>query len=53
MLFGPEYAVALDKQRAVCRERSIEVERVNVYHLHDMITEIWSHDADPYVLDEF
>ena len=54
VLVGPEYAVALVKERAVRRERSLVFERVNVYRLRDgKITEIWSYDADPYALDEF
>ena len=54
VLVGPEYAVALVKERAVRGERSLEFERVNVYRLRDgKITEIWSYDSDPYALDEF
>ena len=54
VLVGPEYAVALVKERAVRRERSLEIERVNVYRLrHGKLSELWSYDADPYALDEF
>jgi hypothetical protein len=35
-------------------ERSLEFDRVNVYHLRgSKIAEIWSYDSDPYALDEF
>ena len=54
VLVGAERAVALVKERAVRGERSMEFERVNVYHLREgKIVEIWSYDSDPYALDEF
>jgi uncharacterized protein len=54
VLASAEHAVALVKERAVRGERSLEFNRVVVYHLRgDKITETWSHDYDPYALDEF
>jgi len=54
VLVGAEHAVALVKERAVRGERSLEFDRVNVYHLQEgKIVEIWSYDSDPYALDEF
>ena len=54
VLLGAEHAVALVKERAVRGERSLEFDRVNVYHLREgKIVEIWSYDSDPYALDEF
>jgi ketosteroid isomerase-like protein len=54
VLVSEEHAVALVKERAVRGERSLEFNRVVVYHLRDgRITETWSHDYDPYALDEF
>ena len=54
VLLGAKHAVALVKERAVRGQRSLEFDRVNVYHLRKAkIVEIWSYDSDPYALDEF
>jgi ketosteroid isomerase-like protein len=54
VLVSEDHAVALVKERAVRAERSLEFNRVVVYHLRDgKITETWSHDYDLYALDEF
>ena len=54
VLLGAEHAVALVKERAVRGERSLEFDRVNVYHLREgKIVEIWCYDSDAYALDEF
>ncbi|HET7270032.1 MAG TPA: nuclear transport factor 2 family protein [Rubrobacter sp.] len=54
VLLGAKHAVALVKERAVRGERTLDFDRVNVYHLRDgKIVEIWSYDSDPYALDEF
>jgi uncharacterized protein len=54
VLVSEDHAVALVKERAVRGERSLEFNRVVVYHLHDgKIAETWSHDYDLYALDEF
>jgi len=46
MLVGAEHAVSLVKERAVCRERCREFNRV-VYPLSDgKVPETWSHDYD-------
>jgi uncharacterized protein len=54
VLLSEDHAVALVKERAVRGERSLEFNRVVVYHLREgKITETWSHDYDLYALDEF
>jgi ketosteroid isomerase-like protein len=54
VLLGAEHVVALVRERAVCGERTLEFERVNVYSFGGgKITEIWAYDYDPYALDEF
>ena len=54
VLVSEDHAVALVKERAVRGERSLEFNRVVVYHLHDgKIAETWSHDYDLFALDEF
>ena len=54
VLVGAMHAVAWVKERAVRGERSLELDRVNVYRLQEgKIVEIWSYDSDPYALDEF
>jgi len=54
VLLGEKHAVALVKERAVRGHRSLDFDRVNVYHLRGgKIVEIWSYDSDPYALDEF
>jgi predicted ester cyclase len=46
--------VALVVERAVRGDRHLDFNRVVVYHFRDgLIAETWSHDFDPYVLDEF
>ena len=48
------HAVGLVTERAVRGERTLDFDRVVVYHLRDgKIVETWSHDFDPYALDEF
>jgi ketosteroid isomerase-like protein len=54
VLLSAQHAVALVKERAVRGQRSLDFDRVNVYHLRGgKIGEIWSYDSDPYELDEF
>jgi uncharacterized protein len=54
VLVSEDHAVALVKERAVRGERSLEFNRVVVYHLREgKIAETWSHDYDLYALDEF
>lgn len=54
VLLGAQHAVALVKGQAVRGQRSLDFDRVNVYHLRGgKIGEIWSYDSDPYALDEF
>jgi uncharacterized protein len=54
VLVSEDHAVALVKERAVRGQRSLEFNRVVVYHLRgDKIVETWSHDYDLYALDEF
>lgn len=54
VLVSDEHAVALVVERAVRGERSLEFNRVVVYHMRDgKIAETWSHDYDPYALDQF
>jgi ketosteroid isomerase-like protein len=54
VLLSDEHAVALVIERAVRGERSLEFNRVFVYHLRDgKITKTWSRDYYPYALDEF
>jgi ketosteroid isomerase-like protein len=49
-----DHAVGLVRERAVRGARALEFDRVVVYHLRDgKIVETWSHDFDPYALDEF
>ena len=49
-----DHAVVLVTERAVRGDRSLEFNRVIVYHAGDgLITETWSYDFDPYALDEF
>ena len=41
-------------ERAVRGQRTLDSDRVNVYHLRGgKIVEIWSYDSDPYALDVF
>ena len=54
VLASEDHAVALVKERAVRGQRTLDFDRVNVYHLRGgKIVEIWSYDSDPYALDEF
>ena len=54
VLLGAEHVVALVRERAVRGERTLEIDRVNVYSLGDgKIREIWAYDYDRYALDEF
>ena len=54
VLVSEDHAVALVKERAVRGERSLEFNRVVVYHLRDgKLAKTWSHDYDLYALDEF
>jgi ketosteroid isomerase-like protein len=54
VLTGPKHAVTLVRERAVRDNRSLDFNRVVVYHLRNgLITETWSHDYDPYALDDF
>ena len=54
VLISDDHAVALVHERAVRGERSLDFQRVVVYHAaDDLITETWSYDFDPYALDEF
>jgi ketosteroid isomerase-like protein len=54
VMFSAEHAVGWVKERAVCGERSLVFDRVNVYRMSDgKITEVWMYDSDPYALDEF
>jgi len=54
VLVKGDHAVGLVRERAVRGERTLEFDRVVVYHLRgDRIVETWSHDFDPYALDEF
>ena len=54
VLVSDDHAVALVVERAVRGERSLEFNRVVVYHIRDgKIVETWSHDYDPYALDAF
>ena len=49
-----DHAVGLVRERAVRGARTLEFDRVVVYHLRDgRIVETWSHDYDLYGLDEF
>ena len=52
VLLGAKHAVALVKERAVRGQRTLDFDRVNVYHLRGgKIVEIWSYDSDPYALE--
>jgi len=54
VLISDDHAVALVHERAVRGDRSLDFQRVVVYHAaDDLITETWSYDFDPYALDEF
>jgi ketosteroid isomerase-like protein len=54
VLVSDDHAVALVTERAVRGHHSLDFDRVVVYHLRDdKIVETWSHDYDPYALDEF
>jgi ketosteroid isomerase-like protein len=54
VLQSEDHAVALVTERAVRGERSLEFNRVVVYHTDgEHITETWSFDFDPYSIDEF
>jgi len=49
-----DHAVGLVAERAIRGDRSLDFDRVVVYHLGDgKIVETWSHDFDLYALDEF
>ena len=49
-----EHAVVLVTERAVRGDRTLDFDRIVVYHAAgDLITETWSYDFDPYALDEF
>jgi len=49
-----DHAVGLVRERAIRGDRTLEFDRVVVYHLrHGKIVETWSHDFDPYALDAF
>jgi ketosteroid isomerase-like protein len=53
-LASDDHAVMLVTERAVRSDRTLDFQRVVVYHLeHGKIVETWSHDFDPYALDEF
>jgi hypothetical protein len=53
-LSDADHAVVLVHERAVRGERTLDFNRVVVYHTaDDLITETWSYDFDPYALDEF
>jgi ketosteroid isomerase-like protein len=54
MLVSDDHAVGLVKERAIRGERSLDFDRVVVYHLRGgQIVETWSYDYDPYALDAF
>ena len=54
ILVSDDHAVSLVKERAIRGDRSLDFDRVVVYHLRDgKIIETWSHDYDPYALDAF
>ena len=54
VLVKGDHAIGLVKERAVRGDRRLDFNRVVVYHLRDgKIVETWSHDFDPYALDEF
>ncbi len=54
VLVSDQHAVALVRERAVRGERRLAYNRVVVYHIREgKIVETWSHDYDPYALDEF
>jgi hypothetical protein len=49
-----DHAVVLVTERAVRGDRTLDFNRIVVYHTaNDLITETWSYDFDPYALDEF
>lgn len=49
-----DHAVVLVTERAVRGDRTLDFNRVVVYHARDgRISETWSHDFDPYALDDF
>jgi ketosteroid isomerase-like protein len=49
-----DHAVGLVREQAIRGPNSLQFDRVVVYHLRDgKIVETWSHDYDPYTLDEF
>jgi ketosteroid isomerase-like protein len=53
-LSGDDHAVALVTERAVRGDRSLDFNRVVVYHVRDdRIVETWSYDWDPAELDAF
>lgn len=53
ILVSDKHAVALVRERAIRGERSLDFNRVVVYHVRNgKIVETWSHDYDPYALDE-
>jgi ketosteroid isomerase-like protein len=54
LLTTDDHAVMLVTERAIRGEQALDFQRVVVYHLADgLISETWSHDFDPYSLDEF
>jgi ketosteroid isomerase-like protein len=54
LLVSDDHAVALVGERAIRGDRTLDLNRVVVYHLRDgRIAEVWVHDHDLYELDEF
>lgn len=54
ILASDDHAVVLVTERAIRGERSLEFNRVVIYHLRDdRIVETWSYDYDPPALDVF
>ncbi len=54
ILASDDHAVVLVTERAIRGERSLEFNRVVIYHLRDdRIVETWSYDYDPPALDAF
>ena len=54
VLTSNKHAVALVHERAVRGDRTLDFNRVVVYHARDgKIVETWSYDYDTYALDEF
>jgi hypothetical protein len=54
LLVSEDHAVALVTERAIRGERSLDFNRVVVYHVNgEHITETWSYDWDPESLSKF